>query len=168
MGYSRNFEFRVPPKGGQRAGRYVVDAATNIGAPVIVSGSPPNIAVTEDDALPVTVAGDAAGVPKNGFGGILVYEEIFTDFAGDSPSDAIQAPAGAKVQVVSGPDVKVAFRNSTALTIVNMTNVDVGDGLDTVDGGTWAVTAGSNPWLTVTDIDSTIPGEEVVEARFNF
>lgn len=166
MSYSRNFEFRVPPQSGQRAGRYSAAAATNIGAAVVRDGT----TLDADDCIPVVAAGDDIAAPANGQGGILVYEELFTDGTIQSPSDKIQSPAGAKVQVVSGDTVKIVLRNSSDLTIVNTSGLAVGDGLATVDGGTWKENAGAaaNSWAIVTAIDTSVSGQEVVEARLTF
>lgn len=161
---SRNFEFRVAPQSGQRAGRYSVEDATTIGAPVVVDGVTPDA----DGGLPLVAASAGAAVPAPGQGGILVYEELFTNGPLEVPSDVTEAPAGSKVQLVSGSEVKVLFRNTEGLEIVDVTGVDVGEGLSPAAGGTWAHSDEDPAWLTVTSVDDSVSGSEVVEARFTF
>lgn len=167
---SRNFEFAVPPHGGQRAGRYTSAASVQIGAPVVVSGA------ESDGRLPVVLQTSATTPPKPGKGGILVYEELFTDATGDSPSDVIKCPAASPVQVVSGQDVKVRLRNTDAVLMVAgvgaTPTLSVGDYLapqtsaSDVNGYWVGVgTTATNAWLVVTSINNTT-GE--VEARLNF
>ena len=172
MTYSRNFEFRVPPRQGERAGRFYVDAATVIGAPVHVDLATP--AADADGSLLVNVTDSATSPVGDGeLKGIMVYEELFTDYAGESYSDKTTAPANARVQVVSGKTVKVAFRNTTATTMVapaNLSGITVGTYLGPDDGGTtayWQVADGATPdaWLVVTDVDATAG---TVEAQLLF
>lgn len=176
MTYSRNFEFRVPPRQGERSGRFYVDAATVIGAPVYVDLATP--AADADGSLLANVAssGDVdIANEASPLAGIAVYEELFTDYAGESYSDKTTAPANARIQVVSGKTVKVAFRNTTALTMVapaNLSGITVGTYLGPDDAGTtayWevvdAATPGGNAWLLVTDVDATAG---TVEAQLLF
>ncbi len=158
---SRNFSFRVAPTGGQRAGRYSAAAAVNIGSAVVTTGS-----VDADGGLAVQAAGVDAAVPANGEGGIAVYEALFTNGPLESPSDVIAAPAGAQLQVVSGDQVKVVLTNSSDLAIVDASGLSVGDPLSPAAGGTWA--SATNAWMTVTSIDASVSGEEIVEARLTF
>lgn len=185
---TRNFEFRVPPRSGERAGRYSVSAETVIGAPVVVDeAEDPN----ELGHLIVDLA-TGAQAPTSGLAGILVYEHKGAEgWAGDDPflttySDKDTAPSGAAVQVVSGDTVKVCFRNTNDVTFLNTRdytgttmvseaagatpNVNVGDyltpGAGTRTDGFWTVTTNrDNAWLVVTLVDDA-RGE--VEARFMF
>jgi hypothetical protein len=185
MSYGRNFEFRVTPRQGERAGRYYLDdVARPIGAPVVLSGATDGLG-----RLGVELVSGAQAKPAPGTGGVLVYEHI--QFIGVDPaettySDLDTAPAGKAVQVVNGTTVKVAFKNTedtgflarenypVARTMVDgigaTTTVEVGDFLTPGAGddtdGYWAVTTDADEaWLVVTDVNSTT-GE--VEARLNF
>lgn len=186
MANSRNFEFRVSPDGGQRGGRYVLDGTSvPLGVPVVTTG--------DVDALGrniVTLATGAQDVPASGSGGILDYEEIL--YNGVDPvittySDLDTAPAGAAVQVVSGGEVKVAFKNTEDGNFFGRTGYPAGrvmvagagiatptiavddlltpgDGNDT--DGYWAETStASEAWLVVTNVNNDT-GE--VECRVNF
>lgn len=187
--YGRNFEFRVSPKGGQRSGRFYLAGGNDlpIGAPVKYDSGEDENAL---GLLPVTLATGDQVRPVNGMGGIAVYEHGPAAFAGNDPwlttySDIDNVPAGKAVQVVSGEDVKVVFRNTNDRTFMNTRDydgrimvaglgatltVEVGEyltpGTGTDEAGYWAVTAtAANAWLVVTKVDNT-RGE--VEARFVF
>lgn len=187
--YGRNFEFRVQPDGGSRSGRFYLTGVTDIpiGAPVKYdSGSTENVL----GLLPVVLATGAQVRPHPGMGGILVYEHAPAAFAGVDPflttySDIDKAPAGKAVIVVSDPEIKVVFRNTTARTFLNTRaytgrimvagfgatpTVGVGDYLTPGTGndtlGYWAETATeSQAWLVVTKVDH---GRGEIEARFVF
>ena len=189
MSYGRNFEFRVPPRSGERSGRYYLDEASAIpiGAPVLV-----DVAGDEDDMglLPVNLATGAQDRPKSGLGGIVVYEHAPAAYAGNDPylttySDIDTVPVGKAVQVISGDTVKVVLRNTDDETFLNTRDytgrvmvaglgatlsLAVGDYLTPSDGdddnGYWEETATeSEAWLVVTKVDND-RGE--VEARFAF
>lgn len=165
MSYGKYFEFRVPPQSGQRAGRYSLATATNIGGPVVASGS-----VDADGVQPVVAATAGVNKPTPGQGGILVYEHLFTDGPLEVNSDKHQAPAGSYVQVVSGSEVKVALRNDGTVDMVDLTSLSVGDGLMPDTGGLWQKSDngdGTDDWLIVSSIE-TVGTETVVEARVNF
>ena len=87
MSYGRNFEFRVPPRSGERAGGFYLDSATDvpIGAPVKVASTGPSAGADNDMGLaPVVLAVGTQAKPANGgLGGILVYEKGPAAFAGD-------------------------------------------------------------------------------------
>lgn len=186
--YGRNFEFRAAPKGAQRGGRYFMTGTTNypIGVPVKYSGA----AESAQGLSPVVLATGSQARPHPGLGGIAVYEHAPAAFAGYDPflttySDIDFIPHGKAVQVVSGVDIKVLFRNTTARTFLNTRDyagrvmvaglgatltVAVGDYLTPGTGndtdGYWAETATeANAWLVVTKVDNT-RGE--VEAKFTF
>jgi hypothetical protein len=185
---TRNFEFRVTPQSGQRSGRFAASAAIVIGAPVKadVAQAPGDLGLQEVDLA------TGAQAPLKGLSGIMVYEHKGAEgWAGDDPflttySDKDTCPSGAAVQVVSGDDVKVCFRNTNDVTFLNTRdytgttmvsegagstpNVNVGDfltpGVGTRTDGFWAVTSvEANAWLVVTAVDDA-RGE--VEARFVF
>lgn len=189
MSYGRNFEFRVPPHGGQRGARYALAAGVTglpIGAPVSMDNSDDG-----EGRSTVTHAADAAS-PVPGADGIAVYEYAPAGFAGDDPwlttySDKDTVPALAAVQVVSGDTVKVVLRNTVDRTFLETRayegrtmvaglgatpSLAVGDYLEPYGSGRsdvngyWKETATlANAWLVITSVDSA-RGE--VEARMLF
>ena len=187
--YGRNFEFRTSPTGAHRGGRYYLADATNlvIGAPVKYDASKEENAL---GLLPVVKATGDQARPFNGMGGIAVYEHAPAAYAGTDPflttySDIDTVPAGKAVQVVSGTEVKVVFRNTVDRTFLNTRDYEgrimvaglgatptlavgnyltpgVGDDTD----GYWAETAtAANAWLVITKVD---PDRGEVEAKFVF
>lgn len=190
--YGRNFEFRVPPFGGERGGRYVLDpeaaAAIPIGAPVKVDESAdPDEALTQ--ALVVQLA-TGAQAPIRGMCGIVVYEHAPNAFAGQDEvlttySDIDTVPVGKMCQVVSGDRVKVVLRNTEDRTFLQTRDYDgrkmvaglgatptlgVGDFLTPGTGndsaGYWAETAvAASAWLVIEQVDND---RGLVEARINF
>ena len=189
--YGRNFEITVFPHAQDRKGRFFLDVAvdtTPIGVGVAYSTGGTVGAANDLDLQPVEpVDGDVAPTEMSG---IAIYEYAPNAFAGDDPvltdySDKDTIPAGAAVQVVSGPYVKVRFKNTTAETFLQSRNyagrlmvapaglagVDVGDFLQpqatpSDANGHWAVAVTpANAWLVVTSVD-TARGE--VEAQMVF
>lgn len=187
---TRNFEFRVSPRGGQRAGRWISPAAVDlvIGAPVKINTS----AQANDLGLPEVQLATGAQAPLPGLSGVAVYEYKGAEgWAGDDPflttwSDKDTVPRASALQVVSGDTVKVCFRNTNDVTFLNTRdydgrtmvsegagatpNVDVGDyltpGVGTDQGGYWAKTTdATKAWLVITKVDDT---RSEVEARFVF
>lgn len=188
---TRNFEFRVSPRSGQRAGRYITPSTGTpivIGAPIKVNA----VAAANDLNLQEVALATGAQAPVPGIHGILVYEYKGADgWSGDDPhlttwSDKDTAPLGKACQLVSGDAVKVAFRNTNDTTFLNTRdyegrtmvsegsgatpNANVGDYLTPGPGsdalGYWAVTtSASSAWLVITAINDTT-GE--VEARLLF
>lgn len=193
--YGRNFEFRTPPVGRERGGRFVLDEADPIpiGAPVVVAND-----ATQDtaltDALPATLATGDQAVPK--IGGIAIYEHAptspafnGTDTALTTASDLdtipVSGPLSAMFQIVRGPHIKVVFRNTEDRTFLNVRSYTgrvmvaglgatptlvVGDyltpGTGDDDNGYWAETAtAANGWLVIEQVDND-RGE--VEARMTF
>ncbi len=190
MSYGRNFEFRVPPVGGQRGGRYATPAAGLGGGVEFPIGVPVRATTTHNTlGLQEVAIGSNATPPKPGKNGILVFEHL--DFAGSDPllttaSDRDTAPNGKAVQVVSGSEVKVVLRNTSDRTFLQTRDyagrimvaglgatptVAVGDYLEphsspSDDNGYWVETGtAANAWLVVTAVD-TARGE--VEARMLF
>lgn len=183
---TRNFEFRVSPRSGQRGGRYVLAGATALtsGVPVLVGSGNDGLGRQN-----VTLATTSQAIPKSGAGGILVFENI--NFDGVDPvintySDVDTASVGDAVQVVSGKGVKIALTNTTATSFLTRTSyptarimvagagatptVAVGNfltpGVGNDTDGYWTETAtDANAWLVVTSVDST---NGVVEAVLNF
>lgn len=187
--YGRNFEFRVPPHGGQRSGRFYLAGSADI--PI---GAPVSYDSTKDEntlgLLPVTLETGVTDTPAPGMGGIAVYEHAPAAYAGHDPflttySDIDYVPAGRACQVVSGKDVKVVLRNTEDSTFLHTReykgrvmvpylgatlSVEPGDyltpGVGDDTDGYWAVTAdAAKAWLVVTKVDND-RGE--VEARFVF
>lgn len=189
MAATRNFEFRVSPRSGQRSGRFYVDTPTLIGAPVVVAADA-DPTTHEMELVKVELA-TGAQAPTPGLSGICVFEFIGPDgWAGSDPflttfSDKDTAPAGKAVQVISGDEVKVAFRNTEDRTFLNTRAYEgrvmvadggatptlaIGDfltpGAGTDEGGYWAETANeAEAWLVVTSVD-TSNGQ--IEARMMF
>ena len=188
--YGRNFSFLVPPAKGQRSGRYVTPSsgAIPIGAPIKVNNAAAESAL---GLRPVQLA-TGAQAPPPGECGILVYEYGPNAFAGSDPelttySDKSTAPLSAAVQMVSGKDVKVLFKNTDDTTFLGSTSytgrtmvaegsgtatpvVSVGDyltpGTGTDVAGYWTKAASSSTaWLVVTKVDTT---RSEVEARMLF
>ena len=187
MSSSRNFQFRVSPRHGERSGRFTLKGGSYpMGVPVKTDGTNDGLG----RANVVLATGDQAK-PLPGQGGILVFEQLRYD--GLDPvintySDAEDiVKVGSPVQVVSGDTVKIALINTTATSFLIRTGyptarimvagvsiatptVAVGDGLTpgTGDGtsGYWAETStDANKWLVVTSVDK-VAG--TVEARINF
>lgn len=174
--YGRNFDFRVVPQPEQRHGRYVLTGTDiPIGAPAkVANGATPNTAFT--DALPASLA-TGAQAPKKGFTGIAVYEwidmnQLDPDYFTYSDRGAV--PKNRQFQLVSGPGIKVVFRNTADRTYLAVRDyagrlmvagmgatptVAVGDYLTPGTGddanGYWAETAtATNAWLVVTLVDT--------------
>lgn len=186
--YGRNFEFLVPPVHGQRGSRYSAPTGADlpIGAPVkVADGATPDAGL---GLLPVALATGAQAIPKQGLGGIIVYEWL--DYRGTDPelttySDRDYAPRGRAVQVVSGKPTKVMLKNTVARTFMHSRDypgrvmvaglgatltLAVGDMLTPGTGndtaGYWAETGtAANAWLIVERVDNA---RGLVEARFNF
>jgi hypothetical protein len=187
--YGRNLEFRIPPEAENRPGRFAVPTTGTkiaIGAPIqVTAGAAP----TDLDLAPVTLV-TAPTAPLIGLCGLVLFEYAPAAFAGVDPflttySDLGDVPLGAAVQMISGPEVKVVFKNTTARDFLDIRHytartmvggmtatptIAVGDmltpgpGDDT--GGYWQET--SDPtlaWLRVVHIDTT---RLEVEARFAF
>lgn len=182
---TRNFEFRISPRNGERAGRYILDPQSDPlpqGVPVVTTG--------EVDSLGrsvVTLADPAADKPAPGQGGILVYEQFRYD--GVDPvintySDMDTVPPGKAVQVVTGENrVRIAYRNTTqdsflirsgyphprimiagvsiaTPTVAPQDFLTPGAGDD--DDGYWAETAdATKAWLVVNTVDSSTGWVEV-------
>lgn len=182
---TRNFEFRVSPRSGQRAGRFYTATEIVIGAPVVYDAS----ADENQLGLPTVELATGAQAPQRGLAGIAYFEHI--QYQGDDPflttaSDKDTVPAGQALQVVFGDTVKVVLRNTNDVTFLAnrdyagrtmvsegagaTPNVNVGDyltpGAGTDSDGYWAVTTSAdNAWLVVTGVDDA-RGE--VEARLLF
>jgi hypothetical protein len=187
--YGRNFGFRIPPRHGNRSGKNYVAAATVIGAPVKATLG----AETSLGLMPFTLAVGTQAIPLPGLGGICVYEYAPNAYAGLDPELHLYSdlsfgvtPAASAIQVVSGKDVKVWLKNTTAHTFLGQRSyagrimvqgfggatsvIAVGDyltpGLGSDSAGYWGETTNAaNAWLVVTKVDAT-RGE--VEARLNF
>lgn len=175
--YGRNFDFRVVPTPQQRKGRYQLANGSDIpiGSPVkIAAGVSPDLAF---QALPATLA-TTAQAPKRGFTGIAVYEwldlhQLDPEYYTYSDRDLV--PDTRLFQLVSGPGIKVVFRNTVDRTFLQSRSyqgrvmvagmgatptVAVGDylspGVGDDDNGYWAETAtAANAWLVVTHVDTT-------------
>lgn len=187
MSYGRNFEFRIAPVGGHRAGRYAIGAtALPIGAPIAAGGTFNTL------GLEVCALSATATPPVVGRHGILVYEHKNAEaFAGDDTNlvtyaDKGDAPALAAVQMVNGNEVKVVLKNTVDRTFLHTRaytgrkfvaglgatlTLAVGDYLEPATtpsavNGYWQETATkANAWLVITKVDNT-RGE--VEARLMF
>lgn len=193
--YGRNFDFRVPPRSGERAGRFVLTdtgitgTTLPIGVPVVYdSAEGVDSALTDARSVKLATTEQA---PQPGRSGILVYEHAPAAFAGFDPfltthSDIDFAPVGKLVQVVSGDTVKVVLKNTSDRTFLNTRDYDgrkmvaglggatptivVGDYLTPGTGndtsGYWAETADvTKAWLVVTAVDND---RAECEAQFLF
>lgn len=187
--YGQNLEFRIPPEAENRPGRYSVPTTGTkipMGAPVTaVSGATP----TDLDLAPVALV-TSATAPVRGMSGLALFEYAPAAFAGYDPflttySDLGDIPLGAAIQLVSGPEVKVVFRNTTARTFLDTRDytgrvmvagmgatptIAVGDmltpGPGSDSGGYWQETSDATlAWLRVVHIDTA---RAEVEARFVF
>ncbi len=193
--YGRNFEFIVPPNGNQRKGRFFLDNAIDtvaIGAPVVFATSGTVGANNALDLEPVIVADGAQDIPVSGRGGIAVYEYGPAAFAGDDPSlttysDKDTIPAGAAVQVISGSQIKVRYKNTAARTFLESREyaartmvaglsaatptVVVGELLTPQttpndSNGYWVETStASEAWLVITKVDAAT---DELEAQMTF
>lgn len=190
--YGRNFEFRIPPDGNERLGRYSVPSTGSklpIGVPVRADVS----AGFNSIGLQLVELANGEQAPKQD-SGILVYEYGPAAYAGDDQnlitySDKDTVPLGAAVQVVHHPGLKVVFTNTTNTAYADFTatfnsgprvmvqgmgatpTLAVGNYLtpssvsnDTVGYYMKTATA-SNAWFVVTKVDAS-RGE--VEALMTF
>lgn len=189
MSFHRNFEWRVSPRAGESAGRYVLGGSTPLplGVPVRVT--------TSDDGLGRQVVELATNAnqakPNSGQGGILDFVNIFEqglDPAISTYSDYVDTVAvGESVIVASGDTLKGAWTNTfspenqflyrtgypnariqVAGAGITSPTVSVGEflapGVGTDADGYWEVTAdASEAWLVVTAVEGGL-----VEARVNF
>lgn len=183
--YGRYFEFRISPRPEDRQGRYITgDAVIPIGAPVKITAD------VDADGRNVVELATGATVPKKGVNGLAIFEHAFNAYAGYdptlvNPSDFPDIPANSPIQLVSGPYVKVVFRNIAAdteflgrtyddartmvaptnlgtLAVGNMLRPGTGDGTS----GYWAETStDAEAWFVITNVD-TDRGE--VEAVMQF
>lgn len=160
--YGRNLEFRIPPHGGARGGRFAAPAAALTGG----TGSPAGLIPIGAPVVPDLTAGlDSAGrqivkLAPNGTlataardGGIMVFEYGPAAFAGVDPylttySDLDCAPLGAGVQVIAGqPTTKLVFTNTTANSFL---------GVRSYPGRTMVNGLGATPTVIVGDY--LVPG----------
>lgn len=181
----RNFSFLQSPLPEHRLGRYKTGATViPQGAPVVATGAMD----TADKRRTVALAAADADVATvtGGLGGILVWDEAWTNFHGYDPvlttaSDIDTVPTYTPAQVVHGTEVRVQFRNTAdrsflglrdydGRTIINLTSMVLGDlltpgaGNDT-DGYWKRTTTAGDGWLRVTAIDTT---NGLVEAQMLF
>lgn len=191
--YGRNFEFRIVPTAHNRLARFATQTSGDY-ATVIPQGAPVQGTGSFDDLGREKVElADAATPPVKGRCGIGLYEHgDGATWAGDDPflttySDKGTLPAAKAVQVVSGPNVKVVFKNTEDETFLQTREyeartmvagmsgatptVAVGEYLEphsspSDSNGYWQETAtADNAWLVITKVDSD-RGE--VEAQFLF
>ena len=142
--YGNNFEFRIPPKGSARGGRFAAPstalsgsgvgggtaAGTVGGAGLIPIGAPvvADLAAGLDSAGRQIVKLAAPGelITNQPLAGVMVFEYGPAAMAGHDPhlttySDLDYAPLGAGVQVVAGdPSAKVCLRNTTAFSFLSV------------------------------------------------
>lgn len=185
--YGRNVDFRVVPIEQQRRGRILQNESADIaiGAPFVVADNAP----TDDywtDAMPANLA-TGAQAPKRGMCGIGIYEwidlnQLDPEYFSYSDRDLI--PSKKEFQLISGPGVKVVFRNTADRKYLGIRNykgrimvagmgatptVKVGDylspGVGNDASGYWATSTSANGWLHVTNVD---PKRQEVEAEFIF
>jgi hypothetical protein len=185
--YGRNFDFRIVPDEGDRRGRFHLNDTADmaIGAPFFVApGTVPDDLWT--DSLPAKLA-TGAQAPSRGLCGVGIYEWI--DLNQLDPeyftySDRDKIPNKRQFQLISGPGIKVVFRNTANRTFMGTRSypgrvmvagmgetptVNVGDylspGVGNDASGYWATSTSANGWLHVTNVD---PQRQEVEAEFVF
>lgn len=189
--YGPNFEFRVVPVQENRLARFATQSAADY-ATVIPMGAPIKAVGTDALGRATVELADAATPPVKGMNGIGLYEHSDgATWAGRDPllstySDLSVLPVSRAVQCISGPNVKVVFRNTTTGTFYGTTG-RAGRIMVAELGGSPAVTVGAylephsspsdsngyyqvtatkaNAWFVVTAIDST---REEVECMFLF
>jgi hypothetical protein len=189
--YGPNFEFRIVPAKENRLARFATQLEADYST-VIPMGAPVK-AVGEDglDRQYVELA-DTATPPIKGRVGVAIYEHSDgATWAGVDPmlttySDLSVLPFGRAVQVISGPNVKVVFRNTVQTPFLGSTG-RAGRNMVAEAGGSPSVVVGSylephtspsdangyyqvtttlaNAWFVVVGIDSV---REEVEAQFLF
>lgn len=174
MAYTRNFGMRSF-ENIVRDGRFRVPAT---GTPLVI-GSP----VQVDPATPGYLKQAAAAAVKNYLSGVLIFEHIQykgvdTQLVTNSDVPFNSVPLGQYAQIVHGPGAKVWFRNTAAKvkydgttqaagTLLDLTDIEVGDFLVPAASGQWVTSAdgATDGWLQVEQYNSTTG---VVEARFTF
>lgn len=190
--YGPNFEFRVVPTMENRGSRFATRSAADY-ATVMPQGAPVAVTGSVDTLGRATLALSGTGAPPvKGKHGIAIYEYVDgSAFAGDDQnlvlwSDKSTLPFSKAVQVISGPNVKVVFRNTETTTFLQ-TRSYTGRNMVAELGGSPSVTVGAylephsspsdtngyyqvtatlaNAWFYVTGIDST---RQEVEAQFLF
>lgn len=174
MSYSRNFGMRSF-ENVVRNGRFRVPATGTpfkIGSPVVV-----------DPLVPGFMKQAAAAAVKSPGAGIVVFEHIqqkgvdtslVTTY--DTPYDLV--PLGQYAQIVHGAGAKVWFKNTVdktkydgtvqaGVTLVDMTDLEVGDFLVPKASGQWVTSTdgATDGWLQVEQYN---PTTGLVEARFTF
>lgn len=186
--YGKNFEFRIIPETENRLARYVSPAAGTFVMGQGVQGTSTVDALGRNEFA----AASTATPPIKGRSGIVIYEHgDGATWAGDDPnlttySDKSTIPHSKSCQVISGPNVKVVFRNTEDETFLqtrdydgrNMVaetgatpHVSIGDYLEphaspSDSNGYWRVTTTrANAWFVVVGRDTT---RQEVEAQFLF
>lgn len=160
--YGRNLDFRIPPRGSARGGRFAAPAAALTGG----TGSPAGLIPIGAPVVADLVAGlDSAGrqivklAPAGTLstaampGGLMVFEYGPAAFAGFDPylttyADLDCAPLAAGVQVVAGdPTCKIVLTNTVANLFLN---------IRAYPGRTMVNGLGATPTVTVGDF--LVPG----------
>jgi len=174
MSYSRNFGMRSF-ENVIRDGRFRVPASgtpLKIGSPVVVDAT--NAGFMKQS--PATAV-------KSPSAGVLVFEHIQYKGVDTNLTTAYDAPyndvpLGQYAQIVHGPGVKVWFKNTVdktlydgrtqaGVTLVDMTDLEVGDFLVPKAGGQWVTSTdgATDGWL---QIEQYNPTTGLIEARFTF
>lgn len=130
--YHRNFEFRNPPRDGQRPGYFIspnaLDGGGNPITPILI-GQPILVDTTQQpDSVyglqPVKVA-TGAQAPVPGMCGVAIYEFKNDEaYAGQDPflttySDLPYVPPAQALIMVGGPFTEILLRNTSSLTFLN-------------------------------------------------
>lgn len=148
--HGRNAWFLAPPHPDQRRGRYVLDADTQIFAPVEAGE---DVDANGQRTLTLRTT-DVA--PKQGKHGILIFENPSGRAPGFDPvtygyGDFHTAPAGASAQLVSGAGIKFRLKNTAEETLMDQRTYDE---FVMVDG------LGATPTLGVDDFIGAGPGDD--------
>lgn len=184
--YGRHVELRQSPLPQHRLGRYKVGASDILQyAPVKVVGDP-----DVDGRLTLELC-TGATQPKLTRHGLVCWEQVYEGWQGrdmimERFSDLDMAKAGKPCQLVHGPEVRIAYRNLSAVDFLNGLNtyaartvvaglgatpslvggewLTPGVGNDT--DGYWAETSvEAEAWLVVTHVRLD---EQIVEAEMLF
>jgi hypothetical protein len=174
MSFTRNFEIRRYAGTMVRDGSYKTPAGSSLVLGTIVESN---------SATPGELKAGVANTTRKGGVGVLWFEHI--QYQGVDPNlvlymDRDTAPAAVYAQIISGSGVKVVYKNTPAVTLVDgrtraartmfdPTSVALGgylkwNGTTLVVGSAADATPAATDLMRVTKLDTTTAGSEIVEA----